>query len=73
MQTQARATTERPLPCRMAFVVRGNLHTTVVAGTPGSHGDAGWAVVVCVDDADRERVAREYPEARMPCWNRLGL
>lgn len=63
------------LPVRLAFVTatRGGSHPaeTVIAGSPGSSGDAGWTIVACVDLAHARRVMAEYPQARMPCWRRL--
>jgi hypothetical protein len=58
------------LPVRLAFDAAGGW---VIAGTPGSHGDAGWSTVECVSRRELESVAADYPQARMPCWTRIGL
>ena len=45
----------------------------VIAGTPGATGDAGWSTVECTSRKEIERLAAEYPQARMPAWTRMGL
>lgn len=56
------------LPVRLAWM-RGST-ATVIAGTPGSHGDAGWTIVE-VDASDIEGFMARHPEAAMPCWRRF--
>jgi hypothetical protein len=55
------------LPARCAFK-DGRI---VIAGTPGSWGDAGWSMVRCRDAAHMRQVMADYPTAAMPCWRRL--
>jgi hypothetical protein len=62
-----------PLPVRLAW---GSHFSTsrpvpVIAGTKGSHGDAGWTVLECHSNAHRLEIMRSYPQARMPCWARF--
>lgn len=57
------------LPARLAWLDG----RTVIAGTRGAHGDAGWTLFACDDEEHRARVAAQYPQARMPCWARFGL
>jgi hypothetical protein len=62
------------LPARLAFETAASgapRKGLVIAGTPGSVGDAGWAVFTCADLADALDVMASYPQARMPCWQRI--
>jgi hypothetical protein len=58
------------LPVRLARATDGSL---AIAGEPGSTGDAGWSMIECESRGEIEAVARSYPQARMPCWARMGL
>ncbi len=60
------------LPVRIQYTrgVAGKINT-VIAGTPGAFGDAGWTVVECADRAEAARIRREYPQAAMPAWKRF--
>ena len=58
------------LPVRLAW--RGPCQTAIM-GTPGTTGDAGWSTVPCESRRQLEQVARDYPQARMPAWTRLGV
>lgn len=59
------------LPMRLAFKPDNGGRRDVVAGTPGSHGDAGWTVVEFPSIESAMRCMSEYPQARMPCWKRI--
>jgi hypothetical protein len=58
------------LPVRLA---RDGDGAIVIAGTAGSSGDAGWSTIELGSRLALEHLAREYPQARMPAWTRLGL
>ncbi len=56
------------LPARVGFDANRKV---VILGSDVTYADAGWCVVHCADRADALRVMRDYPQARMPCWQRI--
>jgi hypothetical protein len=57
------------LPVRMQFLDR----KPVIAGTNGAIGDAGWTRLEVLGLESLKQIAQYYPQARMPCWDRLGI
>ena len=65
---EATMATKYQLPVRVQFALDNSI---VIAGTPGSTGEAGWSVV---EFESRDRALHfmaERPQARMPCWGRI--
>lgn len=64
----ATKTKKYPLPVRLSWIRAGK---TVIAGTPGSYGDAGWTTMYCASAEHRASIMARFPAARMRGWWRI--
>ncbi len=56
------------LPVRLGYTAS---RKEVILGEDVTYGDAGWATVACSCEADALELMARYPQARMPCWQRI--